>query len=165
EIVVGHLNADIVGTIDDFVKQAQTKLKEILDDAGKLGESVINEIANGLEKAVTGQLDAKGNVHEAEQQFDAAGNQLLHDPKAAISNIFSAVANVYKAAGKGVANSAAQHLLPDEVKKKVLASTSSLRAVGPELRTQLNSLSDPQMQKSIGALLLVLAGAVATCRN
>ncbi|WP_338523665.1 RHS repeat-associated core domain-containing protein [Pseudomonas batumici] len=165
EIIVGHLNADIVGTIDDFVKQAQTKLKEILDDAGKLGEDVIKEIATGLEKAVKGKLDAKGNVHEAEQQFSTAGDQLLHDPKAAIGNIFSAVANVYKAAGKGVANSAAEHLLPGEVKKKVLDSTASLRLMGPELRTQLNRLSDTQVQNSIGALLLVLAGAVAAWRK
>jgi RHS repeat-associated protein len=164
EIVVGHLNADIVGTIDDFVKQAQSKLKEILEDAGKLGEDVINEIANGLEKAVNGKLDAKGNLHEAEKLANAASDQLLHDPKKAISNIFGAVANVYKAAGKGVANSAAEHLLPDEAKKKVLANTASLRAMGPELRTQLNRLSAPQIQNSIGALLMVLAGAVATWR-
>ncbi|MGF6150042.1 RHS repeat-associated core domain-containing protein [Pseudomonas fluorescens] len=164
EIVVGHLNADIAGTIDDFVKQAQTKLKEILDDAGKLGEDVIKEIANGLEKAVNGKLDAKGNLHEAEKLASAASDQLLHDPKKAISNIFGAVANVYKAAGKGVANSAAEHLLPDEAKEKVLANTASLRAMGPELRTQLNRLSDTQIQNSIGALLMVLAGAVATWR-
>lgn len=164
EIVVGHLNADIVGTIDDFVKQAQTKLKEILDDAGKLGEDVIKEIANGLEKAVNGKLDAKGNLHEAEKLASAASDQLLHDPKKAISNIFGAVANVYKAAGKGVANSAAEHLLPDEAKEKVLANTALLRAMGPELRTQLNRLSDTQIQNSIGALLMVLAGAVATWR-
>jgi RHS repeat-associated protein len=164
EIIIGHLNADIVGTIDDFVQQAQAKLGEILQSAGKLGEEVIEEIASGLEKAVNGKLDAKGNLQDAEHLASTAGDQLLHDPKAAISNIFSAVASIYKAAGKGVANKASEHLLPDEVKKKVLAGTSSLRAMGPELRVQLNRLSDTQIQNSVGALLMVLAGAVATWR-
>lgn len=163
-VVVGHLNADIVGTIDDFVKQAQAKLKDLLDKAGELGEEMINEIASGLEAAVKGKLDAKGSLQEAEQLASAASDQLLHDPAKAISNIFSAAANVYKAAGKGLANSAAEHLLPDEAKKKVLDHTKSLRQMGTELRTQLNKLSDTSVQNSIGALLLVLAGAVATWR-
>lgn len=163
-VVVGHLNADIVGVIDDFVKQAQAKLKELLNDAGELGEKILNEIAVGLERVVNGQLDAKGNLKAAEQMASAAGEQLLHDPLSAISNIFGAAANVYKAAGKGVANSAAEHLLPEQAKKKVLIHTKSLRAMGPELRTQLNKLSDPAVQSSIGALLVVLASAVAAWR-
>ncbi|MGA9223101.1 MAG: RHS repeat protein, partial [Pseudomonas graminis] len=52
EVLIGHLNADIVGTLDDFVTQAQAKLAGILDDAGKLGEGVLFEIASGLEKLV-----------------------------------------------------------------------------------------------------------------
>ncbi len=163
-VVVGHLNADIVGVIDDFVKQAQAKLKELLNDAGELGEKILNEIAVGLERVVNGQLDAKGNLKEAGEMASAASDQLLHDPLSAISNIFGAAANVYKAAGKGVANSAAEHLLPEQAKKKVLIHTKSLRAMGPELRTQLNKLSDPAVQSSIGALLVVLASAVAAWR-
>ncbi|WP_435037383.1 RHS repeat-associated core domain-containing protein [Pseudomonas neuropathica] len=163
-VVVGHLNADIVGVIDDFVKQAQAKLKELLNDAGELGEKILNEIAIGLERVVNGQLDAKGNLKAAQQMASAASSQLLHDPLSAISNIFGAAANVYTAAGKGVANSAAEHLLPEQAKKKVLVHTKSLRAMGPELRTQLNKLSDPAVQSSIGALLVVLASAVAAWR-
>jgi hypothetical protein len=53
EILIGHLNANIVGTLDDFVTQAQGKLPGILEDAGKLGERVLFEIAAGLEKLVT----------------------------------------------------------------------------------------------------------------
>ena len=51
-ILIGHLNADIVGTLDDFVTQAQGKLPGFLDGAGALGESVLIEIADGLEKVV-----------------------------------------------------------------------------------------------------------------
>ncbi|AZE26034.1 RHS repeat-associated core domain-containing protein [Pseudomonas chlororaphis] len=165
EVLIGHLNATIVGTIDDFVKQAQPKLAGILDDAGKLGQSAVNEIAKGLETVVNGQLDAKGDLNAAGSKITAARGQLLHDPKAAISNIFGAAFSAYKAAGKGVANSAAKNLLPDKAKELVLSNTAMLRTLGVELRTQLKKLSDPGVQHSIGWLLQMLAGAVTTWRK
>ena len=92
-VVVGHLNADIVGVIDDFVKQAQAKLKELLSDAGELGEKILNEIAVGLDRVVNGQLDAKGNLKAAEQMASVASAQLLHDPMSVISNTATNSAN------------------------------------------------------------------------
>ncbi|WP_339539350.1 RHS repeat-associated core domain-containing protein [Pseudomonas sp. RA_15y_Pfl2_54] len=165
EVLVGHLNASIIGTLDDFVEQAKGKLPGILADAGKLGEDVINEIAKGLETVANGKLDAKGDVQAASQQISAAGDQLLSDPLAAIGNIFGATASAYKAAGKGLANSAADHLLPDEIKKQVATETAKLRAMGPELRTQLSKLDDESVQNSIGWLLLILSSAVTLWRK
>lgn len=165
EVLVGHLNASIMGTLDDFVEQAKGKLPGILADAGKLGEDVINEIAKGLETVANGKLDAKGDVQAASQQISAAGDQLLNDPLAAIGNIFGATASAYKAAGKGLANSAADHLLPDEIKKQVATETAKLRAMGPELRTQLSKLDDESVQNSIGWLLLILSSAVTLWRK
>jgi RHS repeat-associated protein len=165
EVLIGHLNATIVGTIDDFVKQAQPKLAGILDDAGKLGQSAVNEIAKGLETVVNGKLDAKGDLNAAGSKITAARSQLLHDPKAAIGNIFGAAFSAYKAAGKGVANSAAKNLLPEKAKALVLSNTSMLRTLGVELRTQLKKLSDPGVQHSIGWLLQMLGGAVVTWRK
>ncbi|KAF2393248.1 RHS repeat-associated core domain-containing protein [Pseudomonas frederiksbergensis] len=165
EVVIGHLNATIVGTIDDFVKQAQPKLAGILDDAGKLGESAVTEIAKGLETTVNGRLDAKGDAQAAKQKLSAAGSQLLNDPKAAIGNIFGAAFSAYKAAGKGVANSAAKHLLPEQARQLVLTHTTTLKAMGHELRGQLSKLGNPGALHSIGWLLQVLAGAVASFRK
>ncbi|MFK7671906.1 DUF6531 domain-containing protein, partial [Pseudomonas lundensis] len=165
EVLIGHLNATIVGTLDDFVQQAEPKLAAILKDAGELGESVLNEIAKGLEAVVTGNLDAQGDLKAASDQISAAGEQLLHDPKAAIKNIFGGVFSAYKAAGKGVANSAAKNLLPEEAKGKVLSQTTQLKAMGPELSAQLSRLSDPRALHSIGWLLKMLAGAVANWRK
>jgi RHS repeat-associated protein len=165
EVLVGHLNATIVGTIDDFVKQAQGKLSGILADAGKLGESAVSEIAKGLEAVVNGKLDAKGDARAASQKITTAGNQLLSDPKAAIGNIFGAAFSAYKAVGKGVANSAARNLLPDQAKKLVLTHTGTLRAMGPEIKTQLSKLGDPGTRHSIGWLLQMLSGAVLTWRK
>jgi hypothetical protein len=92
--------------------------------------------------------------------MSGVGGQLLHDPGKAISNIFDAAWDVYKAAGKGVVNSATKHLLPNEAKKMVHDQTTKLVAMGPELRAQLKKLSNPNMPFSIGALLIVLAKAV-----
>jgi len=165
EVLIGHLNESIIGTLDDFVDQAKGKLPGILADAGKLGEDVINEIAKGLDSVANGKLDAKGDAQAASQQISAAGDQLLNDPLAAISNIFGAASSAYKAAGKGLANSAADHLLPDDVKKKVATETAKLRAMGPELRTQLSKLDDESVQNSIGWLLLILSSAVTLWRK
>jgi RHS repeat-associated protein len=165
EVLVGHLNATIIGTLDDFVKQAQGKLSGILSDAGKLGEQVVGEIATGLEAVVKGDLDAKGDAQAASKKITAAGGQLLSDPKAAIGNIFGATFSAYKAVGKGMANSAAKHLIPTKASELVLSHTGPLRAMGPEINKQLSKLGDPGTRHSIGWLLEVLAGAVATWRK
>ncbi|MHC3822390.1 RHS repeat-associated core domain-containing protein [Pseudomonas sp. G3-19] len=165
EVLIGHLNATIVGTIDDFVEQAKPKLASILDDAGELGQKAVNEIAKGLETVINGKLDAKGDMQAASAKMSAAGGQLMHDPKAAISNIFGAAFSAYKAAGKGVANSAAKNLLPDSAKALVLTNTSMLRTLGADLRVQMKKLGDPGVQHSIGWLLQMLAGAVVTWRK
>ena len=165
EILTGHLNASIVGSLEDFVEQAKAKLPQILADAGKLGEDMLNEIAKGLEAAVNGTLDAGGDLDAAGAQLSAAGDQLLHDPKAAISNIFGGLFSAYKAAGKGMANSATQHLLPDDIKRSVLTHTAQLRAMGPELRTQLSKMTAEDVEYSIGWLLLILSSATALWRK
>ncbi len=164
EILIGHLNADIVGTLDDFVPQAQAKLPGILEDAGELGEGVLLEIASGLEKLVNPELNAKADLLEAEQLVHAAGDLWAYDPRGAIGNIFAAAADVCIAAGKGAVNGAAEYVVPEALKAQVLRHAASLRSLGPELRDQINRLADPGVQNSIGALLQTLAGAVVTWR-
>ncbi|MGA9220473.1 MAG: DUF6531 domain-containing protein, partial [Pseudomonas graminis] len=164
EVLIGHLNATIVGTLDDFVSQAQGKLPGILEDAGKLGEGVLFQIADGLEKLVNPELNAKADLLEAEQLVHAAGDLWAYDPKAAIGNIFAAAAEVCAAAGKGAVNGAVEHLVPEAVKKEVVKQADLLRAMGPELRTQIKGLADPGAQNSLGSLLLTLDGAVVSWR-
>ncbi len=165
DVLVGHLNATIVGEIDDFVQKAQGKLAGILDDAGVLGEKMTLEIASGLERAALGKLDAAGNAQAAGKQVRTAVKQIVNDPKAAIVNIFGAAWNVYKAAGKAAANTAVRLAVPDEVQRKVVASAAELRQMGPLLRAQMAQLGDPAAQQSIGWLLAVLAQAVARWRK
>jgi RHS repeat-associated protein len=165
EVLIGHLNADIVGTLDDFVAQAQARLAGILDDAGKLGEEMLCQIAQGLETLVNADFDAQANLLEAEQLVQAAGDQWAYDPAAAIGNIFVAAADVCIAAGKGAVSGAVEHLVPTALKEEVLRQAASLRAMGAELRGQIAGLADPAAEHSIGALLMTLAGAVASWRS
>jgi RHS repeat-associated protein len=164
EVLIGHLNATIVGTLDDFVTQAQGKLPGILEDAGKLGEGVLLEIAAGLEQLVDPKLNAKGDLLEAQQLVQAAGDLWAYDPQAAIGNIFAAAADVCVAAGKGAVNGAVEHLVPEAVKKEVGRQARLLRDLAPQVRTQIKGLADPGAQHSIAALLVTLEGAVVSWR-
>lgn len=161
ETVIGHLNADIVGTLDDFVTQAQARLPEILEAAASLGTSVVNEIANGLEGAGNAALDGKPFQHQA----GAPVEQFLHDPKAAISNLFAAVANACKAAGRGMASSGPPTLPAAQVRQRLLDTVAALRAMATELHTRITSLGNVEQQHSIGGLLQVLAQAVEAWRR
>ncbi|MFJ4143422.1 RHS repeat-associated core domain-containing protein [Pseudomonas sp. NPDC089734] len=159
EIVCGHLNATIVGEIDEFLKEADGLLKGILDDAGQYGEKIINEIADGLEKTVTGGHNAQEDLDDAGNLFSSGLTKLTRDPTAEgnFDNFLGAASSLLKAAGKGMSNSAAKYLLPDEAKELVLSHTPALRAMGPELRLNLNKLADAGVPNSIGAHMLVLA--------
>ncbi|MDN3222573.1 RHS repeat-associated core domain-containing protein [Pseudomonas nunensis] len=159
-VIAGHLNATIVGEIDDFVKTAQASLPDILDAAGKKGEEILKEIAIGLNAVVDGDLDVAVSLGSAEKKLSSLRGKGWHDPTKVIDNVFGAVCDVYKAAGKGVVNNAAKYLLPKEAQKLVHDQTKVLTAMGPELRTQLKKLSNPAMPFSIGALLAVLTKAV-----
>ncbi|WP_454765839.1 hypothetical protein [Cupriavidus campinensis] len=164
EVLVGHLNATIIGEIDDFVKKAETRLGALLRDAGEFGERMVLEIAGGMEKVALGQLDAAGNARAATTQARTAAKQVLNDPRAAIGNIFGAAWDAYKAAGKAVANTAVRLAMPDEIRQQVVASVGELRRMAPLLRTQMTRLADPQAAHSIGWLLVMLGQAVARWR-
>ncbi|PKA73057.1 RHS repeat-associated protein [Pseudomonas baetica] len=163
-VVTGHLNATIVGEIDQFVKTAQSSLPDLLDKAGHKGEEFLKQIAKGLNAVVDGELDAAQDLDRAQKRVSGVGGQLLHDPTKAISNIFDAACDVYKAAGKGAVNSAAKLLVRKDAQKLVHRQTAQLTAMGPELRAQLKKLSNPNMQFSIGSLLVMLAKAVEVWR-
>ncbi|WP_410054218.1 DUF6531 domain-containing protein [Cupriavidus sp. BIC8F] len=165
EVLVGHLNATIIGEIDDFVQKAEAKLSTILNDAGELGEKMVLEVAGGLEKVALGKLNAAGNAQTAVSQAREGASQLLHDPKNAIGNFLIATWNAYKAAGKAVANTAVKLGMAEEIRQQVAANVGRLRWMGPALRVQMTKLADPAAAHSIGWLLSMLAQAVARWRK
>jgi hypothetical protein len=77
EIIAGHLNADIVASLDDFVDQAEGKLKEALAAAGSKVEEILTEICKGLDALVDGKLGSKDDLDDAGKKASAAAEQLL----------------------------------------------------------------------------------------
>lgn len=136
ELMAGHLNADIVGSLDDFVEQSQGNLKEALAQAAILGEQIILDIASGL-----GALVAGTAVGVASPVSAPAGSRLVHDPTASIDNYLRAAFDAYKAAGKGMTSAAVSVALGTRAK---LAYWRRLRACGNwRHRCVLKSLNFP----------------------
>ncbi|EHD1638550.1 RHS repeat protein [Salmonella enterica] len=163
-VLIAHLNASIVGEIDAFAQGAQRQINDILNRAGEWGEKAIVDISAGLEAIATGNLDASVDANAAADQWRAAGDQLLHDPKASISNFLGALWSSYKAVGKAAANAAARELLNERQRDLVLAHTKALKDFAPELRSQVASLADENVANSIGYLLSALVTALARWR-
>ncbi|WP_296227819.1 RHS repeat-associated core domain-containing protein [Ralstonia sp. UBA689] len=156
------LNATIVGDIENFVTQSQAKLTELLNDAGEQGEKMLLELANGLERAVSGKLDSSVNVRNANQHMAVAGETLLHDPKTAIVNFLQAEYEAYKAGGKEVLNLAARIGLTQDTHARFTATLAKLRAYAPQVRQAMQTLAAPQTQQGIMAMLVLLASAIKT---
>ncbi|MFJ4344801.1 RHS repeat-associated core domain-containing protein [Pseudomonas sp. NPDC089401] len=164
EIIAGHLNADIVASLDDFVEQAEGKLKETLAAAGSKAEEILTEICKGLDALVDGKLGSQDDLDDVGKKASAAAEELLHNPGKSIDNIFGAVWSAYKAAGKGMANMAANAVISDEAKEYAHRQVAKLRLLAPQVNSEINKLGDGGNPHSIEALRLVLAGSVMLWR-
>ncbi|WP_347900828.1 RHS repeat-associated core domain-containing protein [Pseudomonas purpurea] len=163
-ILIGHLNADIVGALDDFVgNKAKAQLKDLLDAVGKYGEAMVIDLAKGLEALATGTIDTQTDLDSFGRHADA----LLHNPSEIIDNSYGAASSILKLTYKSLANVAADALMPSKAKAQVLRNTPKLRALAPQLRRELNKLADPQNPDSLERLRQTLADSVKewTLRN
>ncbi|MDF9619166.1 RHS repeat-associated core domain-containing protein [Pseudomonas entomophila] len=159
ELMAGHLNADIVGSLDDFVSQTAGHLKAALSDAATLGEQLILDIATGLAAlaASTGPAPATPAA--------AGGNQLIHDPQASIDNYLAGAFNAYKSAGKGMTSANLSPALSAAAKAQLLAHIAQLRTLAPLVRGAILKLGDAGSPGSIEALRLTLASSVEQWRQ
>ncbi|WP_192558459.1 RHS repeat-associated core domain-containing protein [Pseudomonas allokribbensis] len=163
-ILIGHLNTDIVGTLEDFVgDKAKTKLKDLLDAVGLYGEEMVNDLARGLDELATGTFKTRADIDALAKHTDA----LLHNPREIIENSYGAAASILKLTYKSTANAAAQWVIPSEISALIQQNTPKLRALAPKLRRELNKLSDPQNPDSLERLRQTLADSVKewTLRN
>ncbi|UVK83644.1 DUF6531 domain-containing protein [Pseudomonas sichuanensis] len=158
ELMVGHLNADIVGSIDDFVGQAAGNLKAALAEAATLGEQLILDIAGGLAALAAGTAPASVAA-------GGGGSLLLHDPQASIGNYLAAAFNAYKSAGKGMTSADVSPALSAAGKTELLAHSARLRLLAPLVRGEILKLGDAGSPGSIEALRLTLASSVKQWRQ
>ena len=165
EVMVGHLNATIVGRLEHFLTIAQSQLPDLLEQAGGVGEELVLDLAKGMRALVDGDMDVKGRLASAQQHITSINTeQLKRNPFHIFTNVYGALRDVQVAAGTSVANSAAKLLMPAQAKKRVYEQTEHLIAMAPELRVQLRKLNDPALKGSIGSLLVVLNKAVQLWR-
>lgn len=154
-VAVGHLNASIVGTIDNFLDQTEGMLPTLLEDCGTFCEGMLNDLASGLDAMVNGTFDAQGELDSAELELST----WWHDPESTAANFLSAVASSYKAGAKGLANAVAKQFVPDKAKALVAPYIRTLRDMGPRVRQQLKKLADPNDPNSLESLRMAMADA------
>ncbi len=154
-VAVGHLNASIVGTIDNFLDQTEGMLPTLLEDCGTFCEGMLNDLASGLDAMVNGTFDAQGELDSAELELST----WWHDPESTAANFLSAVASSYKAGAKGLANAVAKQFVPDKAKALVAPYIGTLRDMGPRVRQQLKKLADPNDPNSLESLRMAMADA------
>ncbi|UVK80973.1 DUF6531 domain-containing protein [Pseudomonas sichuanensis] len=157
ELLAGHLNADIVGSLDNFVSQAAGKLKGILAEAATLGERIILDIASGLATLAEGA----GPKHA--RPASATSSALMHNPPATLDNYLAGAFSAYKHAGKGMTSVG----LPFSAaaKTELLTHSAHLRTLAPLIRGMILKLGDAGSPGSIEALSQILASSVKQWRQ
>ncbi|WP_167409880.1 RHS repeat-associated core domain-containing protein [Pseudomonas sichuanensis] len=156
EIIVGHLNADLLGELDTFLVDAQGQLDSILGDAAKTGERLILNTADAIDAIVLGKLDSKGDLDKATQMAQKVSDTWKSDPAVAFENAFGALSNAYSAMGKGAANTLLSNAVPTSVQNDVLKSTQQFRKLAPQMSGKLMSLANADNKDSIKSLLVML---------
>ncbi|MFJ4344046.1 RHS repeat-associated core domain-containing protein [Pseudomonas sp. NPDC089401] len=156
ELMAGHLNTDIVASLDDFVSQSAGKLKAALNDAATLGEQLILDLASGMQALLAGASPAPGG---------AGGNLLIHDAQASIDNYLSAAYGAYKSAGKGLTSADVSPSLSPTAKAEVTAQVARLRLLAPQVGAAILKLGDAGSPGSIEALRQTLASSVEQWRE
>jgi RHS repeat-associated protein len=153
-ILVGHLNATIMGELDKFIDGAIAKLDEILRGCADLAEKVIDNLVDILRR-VLGQKDLF-NV-----ATPVAAETKVHDPKtqSTWSRMWGAAVRYSKQSANYVAKTAASHL-PDGIAGRVNGVITQMLDFKRLLRGQLSRLADKEAQASVMWLLHKLRDAL-----
>ncbi|NIF19976.1 DUF6531 domain-containing protein, partial [Pantoea sp. Cy-639] len=156
EIIVGHLNADLLGELDTFLVDAQAQLDSILAEAAKTGEKLILNTADAIDAIILGKLDSQGDMDKAAELAQKVSDTWKSDPTAVFDNAFGALSNAYSALGKGAANLIMSNAVPTSVQNEVLRCTKQFRTLAPQMSNKLLALGSADNKDSIKNMLLVL---------
>jgi RHS repeat-associated protein len=153
-ILVGHLNATIMGELDKFIDGAIAKLDEILRGCADLADKVIDNLVDILRR-VLGQKDLF-NV-----ATPVAAETKVRDPKtqSTWSRMWGAAVRYSKQSANYVAKTAASHL-PDGIAGRVNGVITQMLDFKRLLRGQLSRLADKEAQASVMWLLHKLRDAL-----
>ncbi|WP_296224473.1 DUF6531 domain-containing protein, partial [Ralstonia sp. UBA689] len=159
-VIAGHLTASLMGELKPFVMKAKAQLNELLDDAAKEVEKVLNNLAHALDALASGQLtDPNVNLKAARRDLSkVSASALVHDPKRTLGNLWDAAWEVGKAGIKAEANVAVS-MMPDAAKRHIHTLAGDIRAFIPTVKTKIHSLSSEDVG-SVMYLLNILIRAI-----
>jgi RHS repeat-associated protein len=149
-VLTSHLNATILGELENFVTQAQTKLPTLLADAGATGKALMLMLADSIEAILTGTLTP---------------NQT---PNAPTDSVLYSIAQHVSGAVDYVTLEALNQVhwaVPTATKQLAFRYTGRLRDLADVVESRLKALGDAQVEQSIGYLLAMLAQAAKRKRK
>jgi RHS repeat-associated protein len=153
-VLVGHLNATIVGELDKFIDKAISLLDDMLKSCAKLSDSIIDNLVDVLRR-VLGQKDmfSVGTPPRPETR--------VHDPKAESTwnRMWGSAVRYTKQSANYVAKVAANQL-PASVAGQVNGVIARMLDFKSNFRRQLVRLADKEAQASIMWLLHKLLEAI-----
>ena len=153
-ILVGHLNATIMGELDKFIEGAIAQLDGILKRCADLADNIIDNLVDVLRR-VLGQKDLFAVARPV------AAETRVHDPKtqSTWSRMWGAAVRYSKQSANYVAKAAASQL-PAGVASRVNGVISQMLDFKRLLRSQLSALANKESQASIMWLLHKLRDAL-----
>jgi hypothetical protein len=158
-MLVGHLNASIVGELETFIDGAIARLSGILEDCARLSDSVLDNLIGILQRVLGGQ-----DLFTVARPGAAETND--YDPKtqSTWSGMWRRAVKYSEGTAKRAANYAARKAaayLPESVRARVNEVIDSLGALKADFRRQLADLANQELQGSIMWLLRQLMSAMA----
>ena len=158
-MLVGHLNASIVGELETFIDGAIARLSGILEDCARLSDSILDNLIGILQRVLGGQ-----DLFTVARPGAAEAND--YDPKtqSTWSGMWRRAVKYSEGTAKRAANYAARKAaayLPESVRASVNEVIDSLGALKADFRRQLADLANQELQGSIMWLLRQLLSAMA----
>jgi len=138
-----NLNSSIRGELDDFVQQTQQRLPGLLDEAATFGESLILDLASGLET-----LTQANNVVGTAPGKSESGKS-WRDPTVLFSNLYDAALQFQRDAAT-TSQSAPAQSPSKETRPKIAANAQLLRQFAALLASQVRAQANPSAQGSVG---------------
>ncbi|GLO58907.1 hypothetical protein PPUJ20066_49430 [Pseudomonas putida] len=149
-VLTGHLNATILGELENFVMHAQAALSELLAECGKRGKAIMLTIASGVDDFLKGQLKHK----PAAKSEDLS----LLEQLAKHATLPIEVATV------ATLNQLSQ-IIPPYIKAIGFKYVGLLRQLATEVEQSLKNLGNANTEHSIAYLLTMLAKAAQRKRT
>jgi RHS repeat-associated protein len=158
-VLVGHLNATIMGELDKFIDGAISLLEDMLKRCANLADQIVDNLVDILRR-VLGQKDLFTVARPG------AAETKVHDPKtqSTWNRMWGAAVRYTKESANYVAKAAASQL-PAGVASRVNGVIAQMLDFKRLLRGQLSKLADREAQASIMWLLHKLKAALLRKRG